>query len=121
MSGQAHKLWGGRFTGETDPLMHLYNASLPYDYKMYKADLDGTKVYTAGLTKLGLITEDELVKIHKGLDEIKIEWNDGKFVEHPNDEDIHTANERRLGELIGRDIAGKVHTGSPVTINVLLT
>lgn len=105
------KLWGGRFTGETDPLMHLYNASLPYDYKMYKADLEGTKVYTAGLQKLGLLTEDELAKIHEGLTAIKKEWDDNTFVRHANDEDIHTANERRLGEIIGRDIAGKVHTG----------
>lgn len=111
MSDNTQKLWGGRFTGETDPLMHLYNASLPYDYKMYKADLEGTKVYTSGLQKLGLLTEDELKKIHSGLEEIKKEWDEDKFVRHPNDEDIHTANERRLGEIIGRNIAGKVHTG----------
>lgn len=111
MSENTQKLWGGRFTGETDPLMHLYNASLPYDWKMYKADLEGTKVYTSGLQKLGLLTQDELSKIHLGLDEIKMEWDENKFVRHPNDEDIHTANERRLGEIIGRDIAGKVHTG----------
>lgn len=108
---ESQKLWGGRFTGETDPLMHLYNASLPYDYKMYKADLEGTKVYTQGLEKLGLITSEELTKIHYGLDEIKKEWDADKFIRHPNDEDIHTANERRLGEIIGRHIAGKVHTG----------
>lgn len=108
---ESQKLWGGRFTGETDPLMHLYNASLPYDYKMYKADLEGTKVYTQGLEKLGLITPEELNKIHHGLDEIKKEWDADKFIRHPNDEDIHTANERRLGEIIGRHIAGKVHTG----------
>lgn len=112
MSGQEKtKLWGGRFTGDTDPLMQLYNASLPYDYRMYKADLEGTKVYTAGLNKLGLITDDELTKIHQGLIEIKKEWDENKFVRHESDEDIHTANERRLGEIIGRDIAGKVHTG----------
>ncbi|CCK71943.1 argininosuccinate lyase ARG4 KNAG_0I01560 [Huiozyma naganishii CBS 8797] len=111
MAEKAQKLWGGRFTGETDPLMHLYNASLPYDYKMYKADLEGTKVYTAGLNKINLITDDELSKIHAGLDQIKSEWDDDKFVRHPSDEDIHTANERRLGEIIGRHIAGKVHTG----------
>lgn len=111
MSENTQKLWGGRFTGQTDPLMHLYNASLPYDWKMYKADLEGTKVYTAGLQKLGLLTEDELSKIHCGLNEIKKEWDEEKFERHPNDEDIHTANERRLGEIIGRDIAGKVHTG----------
>lgn len=112
MSGQEKtKLWGGRFTGDTDPLMALYNASLPYDHIMYKADLEGTKVYTTGLNKLGLITDDELAKIHQGLGEIKKEWDENKFVTHESDEDIHTANERRLGEIIGRDIAGKVHTG----------
>ncbi|ANZ74269.1 BA75_01143T0 [Komagataella pastoris] len=105
------KLWGGRFTGATDPLMDLYNASLPYDKKMYKVDLEGTKVYTEGLEKIGLLTKDELSEIHRGLKLIEAEWAEGKFVEKPGDEDIHTANERRLGELIGRGISGKVHTG----------
>lgn len=105
------KLWGGRFTGATDPLMNLYNASLPYDQKMYSADLEGTRVYTSGLNKIGLITDDELKEIHRGLEVIKEEWANGKFVEKDGDEDIHTANERRLGEIIGRQISGKVHTG----------
>ncbi|CAI5760441.1 unnamed protein product [Candida verbasci] len=105
------KLWGGRFTGATDPLMDLYNASLPYDKIMYDADLTGTKVYTEGLNKLGLINKEELTEIHKGLEIIRNEWKEDKFVEKPGDEDIHTANERRLGELIGKHIAGKVHTG----------
>ncbi|RLV92943.1 Argininosuccinate lyase [Spathaspora sp. JA1] len=106
-----NKLWGGRFTGATDPLMDLYNASLPYDKIMYDADLTGTKVYTAGLQKLGLLTSEELTAIHSGLEEIRKEWQQGTFVEKAGDEDIHTANERRLGEIIGKGIAGKVHTG----------
>lgn len=105
------RLWGGRFTGASDPLMDLYNASLPYDKRMYDADLTGTKVYTQGLTKLGLITSEELEKIHEGLEVIRAEWKEDKFVEKAGDEDIHTANERRLGEIIGKHIAGKVHTG----------
>ncbi|CAN6608404.1 hypothetical protein TRVA0_003S04434 [Trichomonascus vanleenenianus] len=109
MSGQ--KLWGGRFTGATDPLMDLYNASLPYDKVMYEEDLFGTKAYTAALHKLSILTAHELKEIHRGLELIKEEWAANKFVAQPGDEDIHTANERRLGELIGRDIAGKVHTG----------
>lgn len=106
-----NKLWGGRFTGATDPLMNLYNASLPYDKVMYDADLTGTKVYTQGLNKLKLITDEELEKIHEGLEVIRKEWKEGQFKELPGDEDIHTANERRLGEIIGKHIAGKVHTG----------
>lgn len=105
------KLWGGRFTGATDPLMNLYNASLPYDKKMYEADLEGTRVYTAALRKLDILTDHELSEIHRGLAEIKKEWAAGTFKEEEGDEDIHTANERRLGEIIGRDISGKVHTG----------
>lgn len=105
------RLWGGRFTGASDPLMDLYNASLPYDKIMYSADLTGTKVYTEGLTKLGLLTQDELSEIHRGLEVIREEWKNGEFVEKAGDEDIHTANERRLGEIIGKQIAGKVHTG----------
>ncbi|CAH6722721.1 argininosuccinate lyase [[Candida] jaroonii] len=106
-----NRLWGGRFTGASDPLMDLYNASLPYDQKMYKADLFGTKIYTAGLNKLGLINDEELKEIHRGLLVIEEEWEQNKFEEKPGDEDIHTANERRLGEIIGKHIAGKVHTG----------
>ncbi|SCU86820.1 LADA_0E00474g1_1 [Lachancea dasiensis] len=105
------KLWGGRFTGETDPLMHLYNESLSYDQKMYDADLDNSKYYTEGLLKAGLLTEEELSEIHRGLEVIRCEWAADSFVEKDGDEDIHTANERRLGEIIGRHIAGKVHTG----------
>lgn len=105
------RLWGGRFTGASDPLMDLYNASLPYDQKMYAQDLEGTRVYTMGLEKLGLITPTELKEIHRGLELIKEEWKSGKFIEKSGDEDIHTANERRLGELIGKEISGKVHTG----------
>ncbi len=106
-----HRLWGGRFTGASDPLMDLYNASLPYDKVMFRADLVGTKVYTEGLQKIGLLTADELKAIHHGLSEIEKEWASGTFEEKPGDEDIHTANERRLGEIIGKHIAGKVHTG----------
>lgn len=91
--------------------MNLYNASLPYDKVMYDADLTGTKVYTQGLNKLKLITDEELEKIHEGLEVIRKEWKEGQFQELPGDEDIHTANERRLGEIIGKHIAGKVHTG----------
>lgn len=105
------KLWGGRFTGKTDPLMELYNASLSYDQKMYSQDLEGTRVYTAALHKLGLLNDHELSEIHRGLHEVAQEWENKTFVEKPGDEDIHTANERRLGEIIGKSIAGKVHTG----------
>ncbi|ODV91511.1 hypothetical protein CANCADRAFT_71770 [Tortispora caseinolytica NRRL Y-17796] len=106
-----NKLWGGRFTGAIDPLMQLYNDSLPYDKVMYQADIEGTKAYTSATAKVGILTADEVKEIHRGLDIIADEWKNGTFEIQKNDEDIHTANERRLGEIIGKDIAGKVHTG----------
>lgn len=110
-TNKENKLWGGRFTGTTDPLMNLYNSSISYDSKMYKEDLEGTRIYTQGLCELNLITESELKAIDHGLTEIEKEWSSKTFVIVENDEDIHTANERRLGEIIGKEISGKVHTG----------
>lgn len=106
----AKKLWGGRFTGETDPLMHKYNQSLSYDQRMWREDIDGSVVYAKALQAQGIITQQELDSIKEGLEEVGKEWDEGTFLVAPNDEDIHTANERRLVELIG-DAGKKLHTG----------
>lgn len=106
----ANSMWGGRFTGGVDPLMHAFNQSLSYDKRMYKADVRGSQAYAKGLVKAGVLTEDERKSIHDGLDKVLQEWENGTFVEKDNDEDIHMANERRLAELIG-PVAGKLHTG----------
>ncbi|POW23441.1 hypothetical protein PSHT_00108 [Puccinia striiformis] len=92
------KLWGGRFTGTTDPLMHQFNQSLSYDKRMFKADIKGSQAYA------------RISAIRTGLEEVLNEWQTGAFVPHESDEDIHTANERRLMEKIGK-VAGKLHTG----------
>lgn len=105
------KLWGGRFTGQTDPLMTTYNESLSYDKRMFKADVLGSITYSRALLKVGIISEHEQSEMERGLGLVLQEWEDKKFVEKEGDEDIHTANERRLGELIGTPIAGKLHTG----------
>ena len=86
-TNKENKLWGGRFTGTTDPLMNLYNSSISYDSKMYKEDLEGTRIYTQGLCKLNLITESELKAIDHGLTEIEKEWSSKTFVIVENDED----------------------------------
>ncbi|KIP08178.1 hypothetical protein PHLGIDRAFT_104769 [Phlebiopsis gigantea 11061_1 CR5-6] len=104
------KLWGGRFTGKTDPLMHEFNQSLRYDKRMYAADITGSIAYAKALTKVGILTADEEQKIASGLQTVGKEWEDGVFSIKEDDEDIHTANERRLSELIG-PLGGKLHTG----------
>ncbi|KAI1820414.1 argininosuccinate lyase [Xylaria intraflava] len=104
-------LWGGRFTGGLDPLMLKYNASILYDKFLYKEDILGSIAFARANAKSGIISNDEFAEIERGLREVQKEWEADTFVIMPNDEDIHTANERRLGEIIGKDTAGKLHTG----------
>ncbi|MEZ4634083.1 MAG: argininosuccinate lyase [Caldilineaceae bacterium] len=103
------KLWGGRFTGKMDPLMEAFNASLPFDKRLWRVDIMGSQAYAQALVRSGLLTEDEGRVIVDGLAQVAAEWANGSFVTK-SDEDIHSANERRLSELIG-DVAGKLHTG----------
>jgi len=104
------KLWGGRFSGETDPVMEKFNASITFDRLMWEEDIFGSQVYAAGLEKVGILKPEERLLINNNLAIIAEEWRESKFILKPSDEDIHTANERRLKELIG-DVAGKLHTG----------
>ena len=106
----AKKLWGGRFSGETDPLMEAFNASIDFDRRLWAADIRGSQAYARALADAGLLTADEADQIVKGLEQVANEWRNGVFVLVEGDEDIHTANERRLTELIG-PVAGKLHTG----------
>ncbi|PQE25557.1 argininosuccinate lyase protein [Rutstroemia sp. NJR-2017a BBW] len=105
------RLWGGRFTGEMDPLMNQYNESLSVDRVFYAQDIRGSIAYARANVKTGILTQTEFEKIEEGLKEVLKEWEDGNFQPAPGDEDIHTANERRLGEIIGTNVAGKLHTG----------
>lgn len=105
-------LWGGRFTSGPDPLMFQYNESLSFDRRMYAQDIRGSIAYARANSKIGILTADEFAKIETGFQTVLKEWEDGSFKVVPGvDEDIHTANERRLGEVIGKDVAGKLHTG----------
>lgn len=104
------KLWGGRFTGSTDPIMHAFNESLSYDQRMWAQDIRGSQAYARALIGCQILTPEECDQIVKGLALVGEEWKNGTFQAQPDDEDIHTANERRLKELIGT-VAGKLHTG----------
>ncbi|XP_077995364.1 argininosuccinate lyase-like isoform X2 [Glandiceps talaboti] len=110
VSAEVGKLWGGRFTGATDPVMEKFNASIDFDKRMWKEDILGSQAYVKALERVGLVTEEERIAIGDGLGKISEEWKNGIFEIKAGDEDIHTANERRLRELIG-SAAGKLHTG----------
>ncbi|KAK2578651.1 hypothetical protein KPH14_012140 [Odynerus spinipes] len=104
------KLWGGRFTKEIDPDFHNLNASIDIDKRLYAEDIEGSIAYANALCKAGLLSEEEVLLIENGFEKIMVEWRSDQFVITDQDEDIHSANERRLLELIG-DVAKKLHTG----------
>lgn len=66
-SGGATKLWGGRFTGKTDPLMEKFNNSMPFDQRMWKADIVGSEAYASALHRCGLISAAERDELIRGL------------------------------------------------------
>ncbi|CAL8265674.1 unnamed protein product [Merluccius merluccius] len=109
-NSEGSKLWGGRFVGNTDPIMEKFNASIAYDQRMWDADVRGSKAYVRALGEAQLVPTGDVDSILRGLEQVSEEWAKGTFEVKPGDEDIHTANERRLRELIGEP-AGKLHTG----------
>jgi argininosuccinate lyase len=104
------KLWGGRFTATGDEMMQRFNDSIAFDRRLYEADIRGSTAYAAALARSELITAQERDQLVAGLEQVRLEFESGSFQIKPGDEDIHTAVERRLGELIG-EVAGKLHTG----------
>ncbi|MBL8101403.1 MAG: argininosuccinate lyase [Anaerolineales bacterium] len=103
-------LWGGRFSQKLDDLAWALNTSLPVDQRMALQDVDGSLAWAAAIHKAGILTDEEHASISLGLDTVKKEFASGQFAFVPSDEDIHTAVERRLNELVGA-AAGKLHTG----------
>jgi len=101
---------GGRFKGGTDPIMEKFNESISFDKRMWDQDIRGSIAYAKSIVKVGIITSDEGDLLISGLERVGNEWNTNTFDIQPGDEDIHTANERRLTELIG-DTGKKLHTG----------
>jgi len=104
------KLWGGRFGKATDSLLDKFNASIGFDWRLYAADIQGSIAYAQALVKTGILTAHEASIIVDGLRAVCVEFEEERFAFAPDDEDIHTAVERRLHELIG-EVAGKLHTG----------
>ncbi len=103
-------LWGGRFTQKMDQKAWDLNASISFDYRMAKQDTQASIAWASALEKIGILTKSESGSIQSGLKQIQQEFLSQKFSSQPEDEDIHTAVERRLFEIIG-PVAGKLHTG----------
>lgn len=104
------KLWGGRFTKETNQLVHNFNASLSFDQKFYKQDIDGSIAHVNMLAKQGIVTNEERFAILNGLESVKSDIENGTLEISPEYEDIHSFVEATLIERIG-DTGKKLHTG----------
>ena len=104
------QLWGGRFTKETDKLVYNFNASISFDQKFYKQDIQGSIAHAKMLGAAGIISEEESTKIQDGLTSILADIESGKLEITDEYEDIHTFMEATLIERIG-DAGKKLHTG----------
>ena len=103
-------LWGGRFSEPSDADLRALNDSIGFDKRMYAQDIAGSIVYAQAIAAAGVITQEEANTLVKGLQTVRAEFDAGAFELKPGDEDIHTAVERRLTELVGT-VGGKLHTG----------
>ena len=104
------KLWGGRFTKETNQLVHNFNESISFDQKFYKQDIAGSIAHVTMLAKQGILSEKDKDAIIEGLEGIRRDLDSGALTITTESEDIHSFVEAELISRIGE--AGKrLHTG----------
>lgn len=104
------QLWGGRFTKETDQLVYRFNASIGFDQKFYRQDIQGSMAHVRMLAKQGILTEEEKGQILKGLESILEDVENHRLEITEEYEDIHSFVEANLIQRIG-DAGKKLHTG----------
>ncbi len=104
------QLWGGRFTKETDQLVYNFNASIGFDQKFFKEDIQGSIAHVTMLEKQGILTDEEKKLIIKGLTSIEEDVDSGKMEITSEYEDIHSFVEANLIKRIG-EAGKKLHTG----------
>ncbi len=104
------QLWGGRFTKETDEIVHRFNASISFDQVMYKQDIQGSIAHAMMLARQGILTEEEGRLIEEGLQKILREIECGELNITEEFEDIHSFVEANLIKKIG-EAGKKLHTG----------
>ena len=104
------QLWGGRFTKETDRLVYNFNASISFDKKFYKQDMQGSMAHVRMLAKQGILTKEEQDQILEGIQGILADVENGTLEITGEYEDIHSFVEANLIERIGEP-GKKLHTG----------
>jgi argininosuccinate lyase len=102
-------MWGGRFAEGPASVMREINASIPFDKRLWRQDIAGSKAHVAMLGKQGIVSAEDAEAISKGLDQIAAEFEANGVAENLDLEDIHMHVEARLAEIIG-PVAGRLHT-----------
>ena len=104
------KTWSDRFESSLHPAIAIFNASIGFDIELIEYDLTGSIAHAQMLAHTGIITTAEAEQLVTGLEQIRQEYQAGKFNPGVDAEDVHFAVERRLTEIVG-DVGKKLHTG----------
>ena len=104
------KLWGGRFTEPTDAFVEAFTASVEFDQRMYRQDIQGSRAHAQMLTRVGVLSQADCDVILKGLDQVEKEIENAEFEWSVSREDLHMNIEARLTEIVG-DAGKRLHTG----------
>jgi len=110
-ASQAGALWGGRFSGGPADSVAALSRSVHFDWRLAKYDIAGTKAHIRALQQAGYLTSGELEKLDRDLTELWSRIEQGSFQAKESDEDVHSALERGLIEITGKDLGGKVRAG----------
>jgi len=110
MSKDDSRMWGGRFSEPTDEFVQSFTASVTFDRRLARADIDGSNAHAMMLERIGVLNADELSAIQNGLQQISDEIAEDRFDWSVALEDVHMNIEARLTALIG-DAGKKLHTG----------
>ncbi|WP_298429984.1 argininosuccinate lyase [uncultured Jannaschia sp.] len=109
MSKSSNKMWGGRFAEGPDAIMEAINASIGFDRRMARQDIEGSRAHAAMLAAQGIVTDSDAAAIREGLLTVLSEIEGGTFAFSTALEDIHMNVEARLTEIVG-PAAGRLHT-----------
>ncbi|MDA2946046.1 MAG: lyase family protein, partial [Actinomycetota bacterium] len=109
VEGASDTLWHGRFEGGPAEALMAFTVSLPFDQRLWEADIKGSQGHVRGLGRAGILNPAEVDSVLVALDAVAAEFSDGSFVFKDGDEDVHTAVERRVTEIAG-DAGAKMHT-----------
>jgi argininosuccinate lyase len=102
-------LWHGRFASGPAEVLMAYTESLPFDRRLWRVDIEGSRAHVRGLGRAGLMSEVDVAAVLGALDAVHEEFETERFAFVDSDEDIHTAVERRVTEIAG-DAGARLHT-----------